>query len=52
MSDQERLSVLLAEPDPESRLQIIQIISAEGFQVDAVETREQLMSRETGRITF
>ncbi|HAH49285.1 PAS domain S-box protein [Gimesia sp.] len=46
MSDQERLSVLLAEPDPESRLQIIQIISAEGFQVDAVETREQLMSRE------
>lgn len=46
MSDRKRFPVLLVEPDPESRLQIMQILSLEGFQVDTVETVAQLMDRD------
>ncbi|QDT91664.1 PAS domain S-box protein [Gimesia algae] len=46
MSDKQRFSVLLVEPDPESRLQIMQILSTEGFQVDTAETIDQLMNRD------
>ncbi|WP_417377734.1 PAS domain S-box protein [Gimesia sp.] len=46
MSDKQRFSVLLVEPDRESRLQIMQILSSEGFQVDTAETIEQLMNRD------
>lgn len=37
---------MLVEPDPESRLQIMQILSTEGFQVDTVETVADLMNRD------
>ncbi|WP_417383362.1 PAS domain S-box protein [Gimesia sp.] len=46
MPDRKIFPVLLVEPDPESRLEIMQILSTEGFQVDTAETIDELMNRE------
>lgn len=46
MSDPQGLPVLLVEPDSESRSQLVQILSKDGFHIDVAETQAQMLDRE------
>ncbi|MCH9655467.1 MAG: PAS domain S-box protein [Planctomycetes bacterium] len=46
MRDVQGLPVLLVEADPESRSQIIQILSSENYRIDTAETITQMMDRD------
>lgn len=46
MHDTQGLSVLLVEADPESRSQIIKILSSDGYRIDVAETIAQMLDRD------
>ncbi|MCA9015732.1 MAG: hypothetical protein KDA77_10415, partial [Planctomycetaceae bacterium] len=46
MRNRQGLPVLLVEPDSESRSQLIQILSRDGYHIDIAETQAQMLDRD------